>query len=274
MSALAQFSSLVSVRPAHRVSSDGDILCWLAFRGVLAASCFLAPRAFADDTSGAAAATVTPTLGTVVPSTVAATSKFELFPKAPVENGISFGFRAGYGFPFGSVALTDPNHHLVSALTDVTSGPVPLWFDAGYLVNPYLYLGAYFSYGILMGPSAVCGSGVTCSGGDVRFRADVQFRLLGRSAFQPWIGLGILGYERINMTMSGQGYGDSQAYDGIEWVSVQAGLDYKLLPALSAGPFIGASLGEFLGASGSVIYANEPHGWAYVGGRVNYDLHL
>jgi hypothetical protein len=84
--------SLVDVRRAHRVSSNGDILCSRVFQGLLAAWCLLTPPAFADDPSGTAAATVATTPGAADPS-AAAPSRFEFFPKAPVENGISVGFR-------------------------------------------------------------------------------------------------------------------------------------------------------------------------------------
>ena len=49
MSALAKHSSLVSVRPAHSVSSNGHKLCRLVLEGLLTTSCFHALTAFADD---------------------------------------------------------------------------------------------------------------------------------------------------------------------------------------------------------------------------------
>jgi hypothetical protein len=275
MSQLARLGSLVSVRPAHRVSSNGHIRCCVALvRGVLAASCLHASIAHADDASGPAAATTTTTPGAAATPTAAAPSKIDFFPNAPVENGISVGFRLGYAYPSGGLADIEPRHEYYFALGQYAKGQVPLWFDAGYLVNPYFYVGAYFSYGIVQVPQ--CQS---CSSSDVRFGVDVQVRFLGRNAFQPWLGLGFLGYERLGISPAEFAWGTSNAFDGVEWVSPEAGMDYKLFPALSAGIFTGISLSKYLGASVSGrepdhIYASFVHSWAYVGGRINYDLHL
>jgi len=217
------------------------------FLGALAL-CFLASSAFADD-------------------------------KVPVENGLSIGVRVGWASPFGNAAVLDHDHRNIFPLSDYASGQVPFWVDAGYLVNPFLYLGAYFSYGIVLGPSGTCGSGVNCSGSDVRIGAEVQYRFLGRRVFQPWIGLGVLGYERISTSATllvVPPETETQAFDGVEWITPQVGLDYKILPALSAGLFAGISLSEYLGVSASLgpIFGNLLHEWVYVGGRVNYDLHI
>jgi hypothetical protein len=271
MSALARRSCLVDVQSAYKISANGHKLCWLAFQGLIIASCF-APPAFADDSGAAAAATVGATPG-VMTSSAVAPSNFRFFPKAPVESGLSVGFRFGYAVPYGNLSIIN-REEFSNPLNSIATSQIPIWFDAGYLFNPYFYVGAYASYGVVQVPQ--CGPlGQTCSGNDVRVGVDAQLRFLGRNALQPWIGLSFLGYERISVIQSAT---QISAYDGIEWVSPQAGFDYKILPSLSAGFFLGVSLGDYLrtsnGGAFSDVHGTLLHGWEYLGARINYDLHL
>src|SRR5580658_1205447 len=165
-----------------------------------------------------------------------------IFASEPVQSGLSFGFRTGYTFVAGS--FTSGN-----SVSDDVNGQVPLWFDAGYLFNPYLYIGAYFSYGFVLVPSSAvvgtntngtvvtCGDpNISCSGGDIRVGIDIQLRPLGTSKFQPWVGLGFLGYEGLTINASNSvGNSESLSFTGLEWVTPQLGFDYKFLPALSGG---------------------------------------
>jgi hypothetical protein len=198
------------------------------------------------------------------------------FPTEPVDSGLSFGVRLGYGIAFGSIESND-------SLTDYANGQIPFWLDAGYLLNPSLYLGLYFSYGLVSigstAGNACTAEGISCSGSDLRVGLDVQYRLFGKERLQPWIGLGALGYE--NATFSGSTLlgSSSTSASGIEWVNPQAGLDYKILPTLSAGGFIGASIAEFFGVSSSSgsdssLTGHTLHGWIYIGARASYDLHI
>jgi hypothetical protein len=241
-------------------------------------------------TPGAGVAASAPVAAAAKPGAAAtpqggsASSKIDFLPKEPVESGVSVGFRIGYALPYGN-ATGGANGNLSYG----ANGQIPFWFDAGYLVNPYLYLGAHFSYGIVLVPDSfgdnVCSeSAVSCTGGDVRVGADLQWRFLGPNVFQPWIGLSFLGYERIHGTLSNANTGASatQAFDGIEWVTPQVGFDYKIVPAISAGLFAGISFSQYLGTSviaeGEIqqtsMVGNPLHGWVFMGGRVNYDLHL
>jgi hypothetical protein len=239
------------------------------------------PRAASAPPPAAPAAA---TAGTAVTPGAEGAHKFDFFPKEPVESGVSVGFRVGYALPYG-----DANGGTNGNLSYGANGQVPFWFDAGYLLNPYLYLGAYFSYGIVLVPggflNGVCGeSAVNCPSGDVRFGVDLQWRFLGPNALQPWIGIGFLGYERIHADLSNSNTGATAtvAFDGIEWVTPQVGFDYKIFPALSAGVFAGISFSQYLGTSTTINGAveqtnmdgNPLHGWVFLGGRVNYDLHL
>jgi hypothetical protein len=247
------------------------------------------PPATTESTlSGATAAPAAATTPATAPEATSS-SKIDFFAKEPVENGISASFRIGYDLPYGAANGGTGNNNLSAA----ANGQINFWFDVGYLVNPYLYLGAYFSYGIVevpgsLGSSATtigCSSSeITCSGGDVRFGADLQWRFLGPNKFQPWIGLGFLGYERFHVSedLPSEGMSENGAFDGIEWATPQVGFDYKIFPALSAGLFAGMSFSQYLGTSAvldgmpqnSTMIGNPLHGWVFLGGRVNYDLHL
>jgi hypothetical protein len=253
----------------------------VTFGGPGSGSTALATVPGAVAVSGPAPAGSTPTAA-AAPEGTSDKHGIDFFPKQPVESGVSVSFRIGYALPYGD-ANGGANNNL----------------SAGYLINPYLYLGAYFSYGIVPVQGGffegTCGfAGASCSGGDVRFGPQVQWRILGTNAFQPWIGLTFLGYERAHVDLSaipgavvltGSGAditSASVAFNGIEWATPQVGFDYKIFPALSAGLFAGISFAQYLGTSESVngnpeissMVGNPLHGWVFMGGRVNYDLHL
>jgi len=228
---------------------------------------------------GVAGAIVAPTpepVGQAPSATSASPSRFS----QPVDNGLSLGLRLGYGISFGSIDT-------VTTYSDQVSGQVPIWFDVGYLLNPYFYIGAYLSYGILSVPSsalaAECSKAlVSCSGNDLRVGVDVQVRLLGKNRIQPWLGLGFLGYEGGTVTASGGGT-LTGSVTGIEWVSPKGGFDYKVLPTLSVGGFVGVSLGQFLGRTidadgipqpGNELVGHALHGSIFIGARTSFDLHI
>jgi hypothetical protein len=202
-----------------------------------------------------------------------------------VQSGLSFGLRLGYAFPAGSFSDPDPSSpNSDTTLGGSVSGMAPVWVDAGYLVNPYFYIGAYFSYGFAQAAGSLgCGTnGLTCTLSNLRAGVDVQVRPLGVRRLQPWIGVGI-GYEGFNFSGDMNGASLSISYTGVELVNPQAGFDYKFLPALSAGVFTGVSVGEYLGTSTSSGGAQQSadltgrhslHEWIYVGARATYDLHL
>jgi hypothetical protein len=207
----------------------------------------------------------------------------------PVQSGLSFGFRTGYAFPAGSI---DSPATGSDSLSNAVNGQVPLWFDAGYLFNPYLYIGADFSYGFALIPStailgACGGANASCSGGDVRVGIDIQIRPLGTSKFQPWVGLGFLGYEGLTINGSNNTGSAGFTFNGLEWVTPQLGFDYKFLPALSGGLFAAMSLSEYFGASESIDGVNQNnvsltgttgskslHEWIFIGARASFDWHL
>jgi hypothetical protein len=183
-----------------------------------------------------------------------------------VERGVSLGLRTGFAFPMGSSAQ-DVN------LSDSVSGQIPIWLDAGYLINPHIYVGAYFQYGIVLTKN--CPPGVSCSGNDLRFGANLHYHILPDRVFDPWVGGGI-GYEIGNSSASAGGQSVSGSVSGFEFLNVQAGGDYKVTPAFGIGPFIGMTFGQYAnesinGTSGS-IQNTALHEWFYLGVRGVYDI--
>jgi len=198
-------------------------------------------------------------------------------PSLAAQNGFSFGLRLGVAFPAGSVYSGESASQDISAM-------VPIWLDAGYLINPNIYVGAYFQYGVIVPNN--CATGVSCSGSDIRIGLEGQYRFLPDGRFDPWAGFGF-GYEIANGSDSGFNTNTGApetvgvSLSGFEFFHVEAGADYKALPNLNIGPLLALSLGEFGNVSGSVNGAseslNEPsalHLWIFVMVRGQYDLHI
>lgn len=195
----------------------------------------------------------------------------------PDKYGLAFGMRTGYGFPLGTSAQQ-------GNLSDTIKGVVPLWFDAGFRFNPYVYLGAFFQYGFGILPSNASGcnaSGTSCSESDVRLGANVHFHFLANSTVDPWVGLGF-GYEWLNLTASqaqGSGFGSLR---GFEFVNGQLGLDFKILPTLAIGPFFAFAVGQYSTASvgsGAITISGDiqnkgVHEWLIIGVRTQFNVDL
>jgi hypothetical protein len=162
--------------------------------------------------------------------------------KAPSnpDRGLQLGLRAGYGLPFGK--LYDAN----ASVSGDVKGVIPIWVDAGYRVNPSIYVGAYGMYAFgLMNTSGDCGQqGVSCSGHDIRIGIDVQYHILPKTSVDPWVGLGF-GYEWLHTEGSGPRGSVSQTLRGFEIPNLQLGVDFEVDPSVKLGPFIGYSVGRF-----------------------------
>jgi len=193
-------------------------------------------------------------------------------------HALSFGARLGYAIPLGSLDGA-------ASLSDTLTGHVPIWLDAGYLFIPQLYAGLYFEYGVGLVSSKTCVSG--CSSNVVRIGIDAQYRILPESSFDPWVGIG-LGYEILNGSAIGTtgvtaGRQEGIAFNGFEFVNLQAGLDYKPLANLGIGPFLAFSVAEYtnvgesldgVSVPGTTITSTAVHEWIYLGVRGEYDLHF
>jgi hypothetical protein len=201
--------------------------------------------------------------------------------------GVEVGLRAGYGIPLGDAAGGNPS----TSLSNVFSGMIPIQIDAGYRFTPNMMVGAFFQYGIASIASgggtgtfgAACSqSGVSCSGSDMTFGAQFHYHLMPDQTIDPWAGIGV-GYELANVSVSQGGQSASLGFSGFQFVNLQVGGDYKVMPNLGVGPFVQFSLGEFSscsygGAASSLgscsIQNTAMHEWLQFGIRGAYDINL
>ena len=199
--------------------------------------------------------------------------------------GVEVGLRAGYAIPLGDAAGGNPS----TSLSNVFSGMIPIQVDAGYRFTPNMMVGAFFQYGIASIASgsgsvgAACSqSGVSCSGSDMMFGAQFHYHLMPDQTIDPWAGIGI-GYEIANFSASAGGQSAGESFSGFQFVNLQVGGDYKVMPNLGVGPFVMFSLGEYSGCSfsgglsggGSCTIQNTAmHEWLTFGIRGAYDINL
>jgi hypothetical protein len=199
--------------------------------------------------------------------------------------GIEVGLRSGYAIPLGN-STGAPSGQTAPSLSDSISGMIPIWVDAGYRLNPNMMIGAYFQYGIAMvntGKVTGCSqNGVSCSANDLMFGAQFHYHLMPDQTIDPWAGIGV-GYEILNASESAGGQSASQSFSGFQFVNLQIGGDYKVLPNLGVGPFVMFSLGEYSNCSTSVpgvttgsctIPNTALHEWLTFGIRGAYDINL
>jgi hypothetical protein len=184
---------------------------------------------------------------------------------------IELGARVGFGVPFGNrgripTDTTDPK------LSDYASAVFPIWFDAGYRINPNIYVGLYFQYGFgFVNTDTYPGcdqSGVSCSVSDKRLGANVLYHFSPGQRFDPWIGFGA-GYEWSDFSATGGGLTISASASGYEFANLQLGGDFVASRIFNCGPFMSFSLGQFQEVSSggtSVDITNKSlHQWLLFG---------
>jgi len=193
---------------------------------------------------------------------------------------VSLGLRAGYGLAAGDVAKD-------SKLSDGIKSQIPIQVDALYKVMPNLGVGLYFAYGFGQQGDQIkplCTGGVDCSLSSMRLgvEATYAFDKLGLGALEPWVGLG-LGYEWGNLTAKYQGQKVETTWDGLEFLNLQVGGDYKVAQNFAVGPFLMMSVGQYsnakitntvdpsLNTSGS-IQDKGIHEWLQFGLRGKFDI--
>jgi len=202
--------------------------------------------------------------------------------------GIEVGLRAGYAIPLGD-AVGAPSGGQSTSLSNAFSGMIPIQVDAGYRFTPNMMVGAFFQYGIGMiatgngSLGAACNqSGVSCSGSDLMFGAQFHYHLMPDQTIDPWAGIGV-GYEIANLSASAGGQSTGTSFSGFQFVNLQIGGDYKVMPNLGVGPFVMFSLGEYSGCSYSggaasgtscSIQNTAMHEWLTFGIRGAYDINL
>jgi outer membrane protein len=187
---------------------------------------------------------------------------------AASDHGLQLGARAGFTLPVGSVTSG-------SAFNDSFTAFLPLGLEAGYRFDPNLYVGAFAEYGF--GFTKNCPAGVDCAGHTLGFGIDLRYYSAVHDGPRPWIGLDA-GYERLSADVSAPGAaGQSVAFEGARFIGLEAGLDFFVTPALAVGPYVSATLGEYLSASatagnnsGSVSFDKALHSFLTLGLRMSF----
>jgi hypothetical protein len=179
--------------------------------------------------------------------------------------GVDLAVRLGYAIPIGDVAQN-------SAFSDVLSGAVPLVLEAAFRATPNVSVGALFEYAIAQTKN--CDPGSSCSASVIRAGIEGIYNLRLGTVFDPWVGLGA-GYEWLRFSETGATAGSGN-FHGFEFVTLQAGGDFRVAPQFALGPFVSFSVAEY--SSASINGASEDiqntavHEWLQFGVRGTFSL--
>lgn len=171
-----------------------------------------------------------------------------------VESGIETGLRVGWGVPLGKAG--ESQRGTERELRDLTPWRAPLWLDVGYRISPQTTLGGYLQLGVGESGDACEGE---CDWSDIRVGLHGQFRLAAPSSpIQPWVGAG-LGYEWLSFrTLAPVSVMDPESGELIDVpvrtaeqlggpeLLAQLGLDFRVEDSLVIGPYLSATLGQYL----------------------------
>src|SRR5271166_5574610 len=189
-------------------------------------------------------------------------------------SAVQLGLRTGYALPLGDAAGGGN-----SSLGNIVTGMIPIWLDAGYRLNPNIYIGADFAYGItfINNDKTGCGMpGASCSSNDLMFGIDAHYHFMPDAQFDPWAGVGV-GYEILSLSEGPA----SANFNGFQFLNLQGGADYKVTPQLGVGPFLMFSLGQYsscsessggMSAGSCTIPQQAMHEWLTIGVRGTYDI--
>lgn len=210
--------------------------------------------------------------------------------------GFALGLSLGYGAPYGELGAVQPNADETNKVSDLVTGVIPIQLEAGYFFNPNVYLGATFQYGIasLNTDEGDCddqgGVSVTCSASQLRLGVNLAYHFNATPKIDPWVSVGV-GYEFLNTSVKGEQDGESitakSSVSGFEFIAAQVGLDYRITPKFSVGPFATVTAGQYTTASVSVetsvdipgspdldesddLETKKIHGFIYGGVRAQY----
>ncbi len=188
------------------------------------------------------------------------------------EAQVSLGARIGYAFGTGDVAGSSLDRVKMS---DYTKAQIPLQVDLMFRLVPGLSIGPYFSYGFGQTGGDLdeeCSlSGLDCSTSVMRLGGQLMYAL--PPPLPLWVGAG-LGYEWNKVDTDGAGELEVR---GVEWLNLQAGLDFMATPVFRFGPFVMLSLGrydkgEVSGFGSSSLDDKKMHQWLEIGLRGMFDL--
>ncbi len=202
---------------------------------------------------------------------------------------VELGVRLSFGYPLGNVdaPVTIGGGSVKDPLDQTAGGIVPVWFDLGLRFASRWYAGLSVSIapGWIAGAlDNVCSnsSGISCSVLDLRAGIDVRYHLRPGQLWDPWFGGG-LGYEWLGVSLSQGSARDSTLQaSGWELANLQAGLDGRVNPVFSGGPFVALTAAEYsskslsgtVSGSSSQSLDRALHGWFVIGLRGAWQIGL
>ena len=183
---------------------------------------------------------------------------------APASAQLTLAFRIGYGIGRGDVRSG-------AALADFVDATVPVTIDGLWRFGA-LSAGAYVSYAddysapVLKARCTSISSGSSCSSAGTRAGLEAQWAF-SDGFLRPWAGAS-LGWEWLLLDLGG-GKGSFSGPEG----TVQLGLDLSATSSIGVGPYVSASAGRYVDATGMAIPgANAWHAWYVFGLRGRFDL--
>ncbi|HLK93950.1 MAG TPA: outer membrane beta-barrel protein [Polyangia bacterium] len=196
-------------------------------------------------------------------------------PVRPLDRpGIDLAVRVGYAIPFGDIS-GDAGNGLASRVDSA----VPFVLEAGYRFDAALTLGLYFQYGFLQINDNFCGANNDCSGSVIRLGIEGLYHFDLHKPIVPWAGLGV-GYEWGNIDTSSALGNGSESANGWEFLTLQAGGDFHLLPQIAVGPYVSFSVARYgsgSGRFGNINFSGDitnpaVHEWLQLGVRGSFGL--
>jgi hypothetical protein len=185
-------------------------------------------------------------------------------------HGLEFSLGLGYGAPYGRFYKSSQDD---TTMSDGISGYIPFSFGVGYRVSPLFSFGTVFQYGFLSLKD--CGT-YSCSGIDTHIGLKARLHLLADQVFSPWFSGGF-GYEWFSLDMLRDGASSSGTLKGLDF-DFEIGVDFRVTPLFTLGPFFGLQVGNYSsqsssGTSNDLSDANQAtHGWLTFGLRGVFTL--
>ncbi|HVP62125.1 MAG TPA: hypothetical protein VMT11_16290 [Myxococcaceae bacterium] len=150
--------------------------------------------------------------------------------------------RAAVGIPIGNAVGETTRSPNGTSLADLVAWTVPLELELGARIGP-AFVGGYLSYAFGKTGSALEG-GTARSASDVRVGFEMLWHLGPDHPVDPWVGLGV-GYEWLDLSITGSGGTLYGSVRGFEWVNLQLGIDFLLGRSFRLGPFVQSRVGQY-----------------------------
>lgn len=151
-------------------------------------------------------------------------------PKNALELGVGVGYNQGVG---------DITNRSGDRVQDFSGAGIGAEVDVGYRFSPAFMLGLY-GLGTEYNANNSLASGTNVRDLTAGIQANWHFMPFG--SIDPWVGLGS-GYHGYWVVPDS---GPNTIRQGLELARVRAGVDYRIRPEVSVGPFIGADASLFL----------------------------